>query len=109
MTSNDFERSSGNVFADLGLPNADENIVKAELVLQLRKLIEERGLTQKAAAGLLGIHQPDLSDLLRGAFHKCSVESLMRFLTVFDCEVDIVLREKGEEKPKARIRFQPAA
>ena len=55
---------SGNVFADLGLPNPEERLLKAKIVSELHRLIKQRGLTQ--AAKLVGIHQPDLSLLLRG-------------------------------------------
>jgi predicted XRE-type DNA-binding protein len=90
-------RSSGNVFADAGLPDADTHLVKAELVSRLDEIIRERGLSQREAARVLGIAQPDLSNILRGRFRGCSVERLMRMLTAFDCDVSIVVTQKGHE------------
>lgn len=75
---------SGNVFADLGLPDADEHLLRAEIVVQLRRLIEARKLTQSKAAQLIGIAQPDLSNVLRGRFRGYSTEQLTRLLTAFD-------------------------
>ncbi|MDE0228076.1 MAG: XRE family transcriptional regulator, partial [Spirochaetaceae bacterium] len=60
------ERGSGNVFADLGLPDADAHLLKAELVTRIDKIILQRGLKQVEAAKLLGLSQPDVSRLLRG-------------------------------------------
>ena len=59
-------RSSGNVFADLGLPNADEHLVKAQLVLKIDTIMKRRGLKQSEAATLFGVKQPDVSKMLRG-------------------------------------------
>ena len=70
------EKGSGNIFADLGLPDAEEHQLKAALVVQLKRLIAERELTQTAAAKLIGMKQPDLSKLLRGDFRLVSVEKL---------------------------------
>ena len=75
------ERGSGNVFADLGRPNAGEHLLKAQLVTRIEKIIRQRKLKQVEAAALLGLTQPDLSRLLRGNFRKYSVERLLRLLT----------------------------
>jgi len=99
-------RSGGNVFADAGLPDADTHLVKAELVGRLDEIIRERGLSQREAARVLGIAQPDLSNILRGRFRGCSVERLMRMLTAFDCDVSIVVAQQGREA--ATIPFPPA-
>lgn len=99
-------RSSGNVFADAGLPDADTHLVKAQLVARLDAIIRERGLSQREAAQVLKIAQPDLSNILRGRFRGCSVERLMRMLTAFDCDVRIVVAQKGHQP--ATITF-PAA
>ena len=61
-------KSSGNVFADIGLPNAAEHSIKADLVLRIAARIKSKGLTQAKAASLLGLAQPDVSKLLRGHF-----------------------------------------
>ena len=74
------EPGSGNVFADLGRPNAEAHMLKAELVARIDKIIRQRGLKQVEAAKLLGLSQPDVSHLLRGSFRKYSVERLLRLL-----------------------------
>jgi predicted XRE-type DNA-binding protein len=100
---------SGNVFADLGLPNPEERLTKAELALQIGAIIEERNLTQKAAAAILGIPQPQVSHLLRGRLSGFSVERLMHFLTALDRNVEIVISAKPPRQPHGAItvRVQP--
>ena len=95
---------SGNVFADLGLPNADELLVKAELVRQISILIEERNLTQAEAARILGTNQPTVSDLVRGYLGKFSIERLLVFLNRLDRDVDIVVRPKPPESDRGHLR-----
>ena len=85
-------RGTGNIFADLGLPNAEEHQLKAALVVQLKRLMEEREITQTDAAKLVEMKQPDLSKLLRGNFKLVSVEKLMRMLTAFDQDVEITVK-----------------
>ena len=80
-TDTTVERGSGNVFADLGLPDADAHLVKAELVSRIDGIVRKRGITQTEAARLLGLSQPDVSRLLRGDFREYSLERLFRLLT----------------------------
>lgn len=104
------EIGSGNIFADLGLPNAEEHLLKASLVVQLHRLIKARNLTQVAAAKLIGIKQPDLSNILRGHYQGFSLERLMRMLTAFDQDIEITVRpRRGKSKEGGRITFNPAA
>jgi len=104
------EVGSGNVFADLGLPDAEELLLKSQIVVQLHRLIKERKLTQTEAAKRIGIGQPDLSNVLRGRFRGYSVERLMRMLTAFDQDIDIVLRPRRKKTGQAgRITFVAAA
>jgi len=100
-----FERelSSGNVFADLGLPDSEEHLVKAGLVLKIGKAIRARGMTQAEAAGALGIDQPKVSALLRGQFRGYSVERLMRFLVAMGHDVEIVVRPKRRGPAQLRV------
>lgn len=93
----EIERSSGNVFADLGLPDADAHMLKAELVARIDKIIRERRLKQVEAAKLLGLSQPDVSRLLRGNFREYSLERLLRLLARLGRDVDIVIRESSLE------------
>src|SRR5258708_20804462 len=86
------EIGSGNIFADLGLPNAEEHQLKAALVVQLSRLIKERKLSQDDAAKMLAVKQPDLSNTLLGHYRGDSLTPLMRMLTAFDQHVQITTR-----------------
>lgn len=99
------EIGSGNIFADLELPDAEEHLLKAQIVVVLHRLIKARKLTQIAAAKLLGIGQPDLSHILRGQLRGWSVERLMRMLTVFDHDVIITVRPHGKDGERGDITF----
>ena len=92
------ERGSGNVFADLGHPDAETHLLKAELVTRIDKIIRQRGLKQAEAAKLLGLSQPDVSRLLRGNFREYSVERLLRLLTALGRNVEIVIREPRSQR-----------
>lgn len=83
--------SSGNIYADLGLPNPGERQTKAELARQIDAILTERKLTQRAAAAILGIPQPKVSNLLNGRLSGFSVERLMEFLTALNRNVRIVV------------------
>jgi predicted XRE-type DNA-binding protein len=100
---------SGNVFEDLGLPNPEERLLKAGIVSELHRLIKQRGLTQVKAAKLIGIHQPDLSLLLRGDFDDYSVERLMKILTAFEQDIEIVMKPNRRAGRPGRITFKSAA
>jgi predicted XRE-type DNA-binding protein len=90
---------SGNVFADIGLPNAEEHFIKAQLVYKIDGLMKQRGLKQAEAAKLFGVKQPDVSKMLRGDFKQFSVERLLRFLVALGQDVDIVVRPHRGQKP----------
>jgi predicted XRE-type DNA-binding protein len=87
-----FERSSGNVFADLGLPHPEQELLKAKLTLQIYRLIKDRGLTQAAAGKVLGIKQPHVSALMRNRAGAFSLERLMEFLTALGQDVEITVK-----------------
>ena len=101
--------SSGNIFADLKLPDPEGLLLKSGIVLELHRLIKERGLTQVKAARLLGITQPDLSRLLRGDFDAYSAERLMKMLTVFEQDIEIVMKPRRKTGEPGRITFKSAA
>ena len=86
------ERSSGNVFADLGLPHPEQELLKARLTLQIYRLIKARGLKQAEAGKVLGIKQPHVSVLMRNRSGSFSVERLMEFLTALGQDVEITVR-----------------
>lgn len=85
-------RSSGNVFADLGLPDADKLRIKTGLVIQIRKAIRTLGLSQQAAAQRMGIPQPKVSGMMRGDFSNLSERKLMDCLTRLGYDIEIQVR-----------------
>lgn len=98
----DYEISSGNVFQDLGLPNAEAELLKAKLSLQIFRLIKKRGLTQEQAAKLLGVRQPEISKLKNGKFSRFRVERLFHFLNRLDRKITIkITKAKKGETPNA--------
>ncbi len=103
------EQSSGNVFADLNLPNAEEKLTKVRLSVVVNKIIENRGLTQISAARLLGITQPKVSALLNYKLEGFSVERLMHFVTALEHDVVIEIRPRGKAKRPARVTVVNAA
>jgi predicted XRE-type DNA-binding protein len=86
------EKSSGNVFADLGLPHPEQELLKSRLTLQIYRLIKARGLKQADAGKILGIKQPHVSALMRNRSGAFSVERLMQFLTALGQDVEIIVR-----------------
>src|SRR5437867_8844190 len=92
MSKKGYETGSRNVFKDLGVPNADEHLVKAQLVFKIDGIMKERRLKQVEAADLFGIRQPDVSKMLRGEFRQFSVERLLRFLVALNQDVEIVVK-----------------
>jgi predicted XRE-type DNA-binding protein len=98
MSKKKYESGSRNVFKDLGVPNADEHFVKAQLVFKIDTLMKERGLKQVEAADLFGIRQPDVSKMLRGEFRQFSVERLLRFLVALDQDVEILVKHHRDSK-----------
>jgi predicted XRE-type DNA-binding protein len=92
MKKRTYEIGSRNVFKDLGVPNADEHMVKAQLVFKIDTIMKERRLKQVEAAALFGVRQPDISMMLRGEFRQFSVERLLRFLVALNQDVEIVVK-----------------
>jgi predicted XRE-type DNA-binding protein len=86
--------SSGNVFADLGFANPEEELLKAKLIREIRGIIKRRKLTQTKAAAVLGLKQPDVSALVTGRVGKFSIDRLVRCLDRLDYKVDVVVRHK---------------
>jgi predicted XRE-type DNA-binding protein len=81
-----------NAFKDIGIPNAEEHLVKARLVLKIDTIMKKRRIKQTEAAALFGVRQPDISKMLRGESRQFSVERLLRFLVKLDPDVEIVVR-----------------
>ena len=101
------EESSGNVFADLGLPHPEQDLLKARLTLQIYRIIKARDLTQLQAGEILGIKQPQVSLLLRNRSGTFSVERLMDFLTALGHDVEI--RVKRTRKAHGQMSVVEAA
>ena len=91
-------RGTGNVFADLGYPDADERQTKLRLAYAINDIIADRNLTQAEAAKLLGLNQPKVSALTNYKLAGFSVERLMTLLTALDRDVEIVIRKRAKRE-----------
>ncbi len=96
-------RSSGNVFADLGLPNAEEELAKVDLAFEISRIIEERGLTQVEAAEIMRVDQPKVSALVRYRLNGFSMERLYRFLNALGRDVEIIVRPKPKSRKQGTL------
>jgi predicted XRE-type DNA-binding protein len=96
--------SSGNVFADLNLPQADDLLAKAELAAKIIVEIERQRMTQTQAATILGIDQPKISALKQGKLSGFSIERLMRFLLLLGRDVEITVKGRPKSRAAARLR-----
>ncbi|MGH9789506.1 MAG: helix-turn-helix domain-containing protein [Candidatus Acidiferrales bacterium] len=100
----DFKIGSGNVFADLGFPQAEEMMAKAVLAHRISSILEERGLTQAEAARVLGVDQPKVSALRRGRLSGFSLERLLRFLLQLGRDVEIVVKKRPRSRSQAHLQ-----
>jgi len=98
MTKKGYEIGSRNVFKDIGVPNAEEHLVKAQLVSKIDTIMRKRGMKQIDAAELFGVRQPDISKMLRGQFRQFSVERLLRFLVALNQDVEIVVKPNRDRQ-----------
>ena len=101
--------SDPNIFAELGLPDADSHFLKAQIVAELYRLTQESKMTQAKAGVRMGISQPEVSRLFKGNFREYSVERLIGFLTAFDQDVEIVAKPRAKEDGPGQITFRPVA
>lgn len=99
----EFEVSHENIFEDIGIENADEELTKAELAWEIDQIIKKRKLTQAKAAEIMGINQPKVSSLLRRKLLGFSVERLIHFLNLLGQDIDIVVRPKPRSRKTARV------
>ena len=97
------EESSGNVFADLGFPHSDQELIKAKLTYEIYRIIKDRSLTQTQAAEVLGIRQPHVSALMKCRPATFSVGRLMEFLTALDQDVEITVHPKADPQGGGKI------
>lgn len=103
MSDTGIVKGSGNVFADIGLPDADTHLLKAELVRRIAAVIAAEGLTQAAAAERMGLTQPDVSKMLKGLYRPISLERLMFCLVALGQNVTIDVRPPAKAKDRAGI------
>jgi len=96
-------QSSGNVFADLELPDADERMLKAQLLVQICRFIKEKGWTQMEAAEAIGLDQPKVSHLLRGRLSGFSVDRLLSILNRLGHSVEVRISAEEYEREKAQM------
>ena len=101
---NNIERGSTNVYADLGLDNAEEMLVKAQLATEINDIIKHRKLTQVQAAELLGITQPKLSGLLRGQFRGISESKMLECLTRLGRDIEIVVKSTPRSRTEGHVK-----
>jgi predicted XRE-type DNA-binding protein len=98
------EEGSGNVFADIGLPDPEERLAKADLAIRISEAIRARRLTQTRAAHILKIDQPKISRLLRGQLSGFSTERLMHFLTLLGRDVEIRVKAAPRSRRQGHLR-----
>jgi len=103
----EFENSSGNVFADLGLDDADELYTRAALGAQVVTILKEEGYTQAEASRLLGIKQPEVSALMCARFHRFSQERLIGFLNKLNLKVTIQISRHQRGEPFQQVSIAP--
>ncbi len=89
----DIEKSSGNVYADLGLPDAEEMLIKARLASKISEIIKHRHLTQQQASEILGMPQSKISNMLRGNFRGISETKLIECLNLLGRDIQIVVKK----------------
>lgn len=97
------EMSSGNIWTDLGFPDAEERQAKALLSDAIEEAIKRRRLTQTQAAVILGVDQPKVSEIVCGRVSRYSLDRLIRFLNALDRDVDIVIRPKAKSRKKGAL------
>ena len=95
--------SSGNVFADIGLPDAEERLAKAQLAHKISETIQKRHLSQAKAAKILGTEQPKISAIMNGKLSGFSLERLIYFLNVLGSDVQIIVKPKPPRRKSAAL------
>ena len=104
MVQKSREEGSGNVFADLNIPEAKETLAKAKLAHKICTIIEERELTQTQAAEVLGVGQPKISALMHGNLDGFSTDRLFRFLNALGRDIEITIKPHPHPHEQAEIR-----
>ena len=102
-----FEESSGNVFADLSLKDADQLLARAQIGYHVFKILQEKKLKQREIADVLGIAQPDVSHLMNGHFSRFTTDKLLDFLKRLDQKVTIEVSRHHRGEPYQEVTFAP--
>lgn len=100
--------SSGNIFADLGRPDAEEVLARVRLAQQIAEIIENRSISQSEAASIMGLDQPKVSALVRGRLGGFSTDRLFRCLMMLGQDVEIIIKDKPDNQPAAHINVRMA-
>ena len=101
-------RGSGNVFADLGLEDAEELLAKSKLAQEIRKVIRGRGMTQAQAGALLGTSQTEISRLMRGELDRFSMERLIQLLMKCERDIDLVVKKRPRSRRTSKLSVHAA-
>ena len=103
----EFEESSGNVFADLGLEDSDELLARAQIGVFVFRILKNKKLKQREMASVLGIAQPEVSHLMNGHFSRFSTDKLLDFLKRLDQKVTIQVSRHHKGEPYQQVTFAP--
>lgn len=103
----EFEEGSGNIFADLGLKDADQLLARAQIGFHVFKILKDEKLKQREIAGILGIAQPDVSHLMNGRFSRFTTDKLLDFLKRLDRKVIIEVSRHHKGEPYQQVTFAP--
>ena len=103
----EFEESSGNIFADLGLKDSDELFARAQIGVHIFKILKDKKLKQREIAATLGIAQPDVSHLMNGHFSRFTTDKLLDFLKRLDRKVTIEVSRRHKGEPYQQVTFAP--
>ena len=101
----EFEESSGNIFADLGLDDSGELYARAQIGVHVFKILKDKKLKQREIAGVLGIAQPDVSHLMNGHFSRFTTDKLLDFLKRLDRKVTIEVSRRHQGEPYQQVTF----
>ncbi|WP_454064376.1 helix-turn-helix domain-containing protein [Candidatus Nitrospira salsa] len=101
----EYEESSGNVFTDLGLDDADELFARGQIGIHGFKIIKAKKLRQREVSTLLGIKQPEVSHLMNGHFHWFTTDKLLEFLKLLDQKVTITISPRAKGEPYQEVAF----
>lgn len=102
-------KADENIFNDIGLPDAEGHFLKAQIISEIYRLVNERRLTQSQAGKRMGITQPEVSRMFKGQFQEYSIERLMGFLTAFDRDIEIIARPQRRRGKSGKIKFSTVA